>query len=117
MEKHLLLESDKDEQKEPLAKLAVVMWLIVILNTLLMISSFYSLALTCKKLEGRSNTMLLTIIFICLGTIYRELYTLFYLMVEVYSWISEFNDTVVYGFFVLDNTFYLLAFILTIWKW
>ncbi|CDW82410.1 UNKNOWN [Stylonychia lemnae] len=73
--------------------------------------------LTCKKLSGKGGAMMLTIILISLGTIYRELYTVFYLMVEVYCWIGEFTDTVVYGFFVLDNTFYLIAYILTIWKW
>ena len=61
--------------------------------------------------------MLASIVFITLGTIYMELYIAFYLAATVYGKSSSSMNALNYAFIVLDNTFYIVAYILTIWKW
>lgn len=61
--------------------------------------------------------MLISIIFITLGTIYMELYIIFFLVVTVYGKSNDSTNILNYAFIVLDNTFYIVAYILTIWKW
>ena len=110
------LTDDPSVNTDGKQKVLITMYVMISLNSLLLLVSIFQFAVFLRKMKCSDKSMILTLTFIIIACLIKEVYLIEYSL-EIENQIPNRFFMVQYVLQLYCNCFYIMAFILTFSKW